>query len=240
MIARFFLILIPFFFVSRIFFRFFGRQKQLQVQNFDVFVASTMCLCVFVATKSKIMLIASLSPLIFSIFLSLRRKKESSEHQILTLLDQILMNMRAGNSFSSTINTLGEQNSQLRMWISRSQGPSSCQTNDQESEIIHGLRVCQERPTLAFNYLSALRTSLRFQNQLFQKQRAVTLQARAQAGTSAALFLLIFWGQIVFEPDFLEFLRATVGKGVVVLSLSLVLCGIWAVFKISRAGVMIV
>jgi Flp pilus assembly protein TadB len=226
-LVRILLMLTAFFFVTRTYFRCFGCKITRENQIIDVFVCELILFCVFYATKLKIILLLALLIPFFCIISSIKRKSVVIEDVISDFLDQILMNMRAGMSFGTAQMHLNPARGPWEKWISPS-------TNDQETEIVTVLRTCGENSSQTFKILSSFRHSLQLQMRLYQKQNAMTLQARAQAGVSVGLFAVLFLAQSLMQPDFLVFLNTSGGKLAVVISVSLVLGGVRWVFWLSR------
>lgn len=219
--------LTAFFFVTRTYFRSFGCEITRRNQIIDVFMCELILFCVFWATKLKIILLLALLVPIFCIISSIKSKKTAIEDVISDFLDQILMNMRAGMSFERAQMHLNPPRGPWEKWISPP-------TNDQETEIVTVLRACGENSSQTFKILSSFRHSLHLQMRLYQKQNAMTLQARAQAGVSVVLFVVLFLAQALMQPDFLVFLNSSGGKLALVTSVLFVSGGVRWVFWLSR------
>jgi len=234
MLVRILLMMTAIFFVTRTLFRCAGHRNTRENQKFDVFVCEVILFCVFFATKLKIFLIPVFFIPILYIIPSLKLKSVAIEDVIADFLDQILMNMRSGMSFESAQKHLNPPHGPWEKWILSSQTPANGSTNDQETEIVTVLRACFDNSTQTFKILSSFRHSLRLQTKLHQKQNAMTLQAKAQAGISVALFLVLFLAQWFLQPNFSNFLRSSGGRLALMTSLFLVGGGVKWVFWLSR------
>jgi Flp pilus assembly protein TadB len=216
-------------FVFRTIFRCIGQSK---MQKFEVLACLFVCWCAYFAVRMKIFIVFAAFIVISKIFGMIKNRIPKNNDELVSqYLDQLLMNMRAGLSFESAHRSLKE-NEKWEQWFSCSQIEKL--TNGQESEIISLLRICHLNPSQTFKVLSSYRTSLRLQNRLQQKRDSMTLQARAQAGVSIGLFIVLFCAQWFLQPDFIAYLQTSAGKLGITASVLLLGSGVLWVFKLSQ------
>jgi Flp pilus assembly protein TadB len=165
---------------------------------------------------------------------------QSTNRDLEEIIDEIILIMQTGVSYESAIFQISQRSRAGDDFFSfleseRHQNGKKIEISGVDRvEIAKILRFCRENSSLSFKMLLSLRHVLRLRRRLHHKQRSITLQARAQAVVSAAIFVVLVCAQWKINPEFQRFMASMAGRLVFCASTLLVGVGLYLVLALSR------
>lgn len=161
------------------------------------------------------------------------QKMKPRTQDFLHLTDEIMLNLKTGQSFLQIFRVLKSKNPNLeKIFAKQEKGLASRNTN--ENQFIEIIQFCSMHPSLSYKVLEAYKRKLKISKRLLEKQKTISVQPKAQAAISGVLYAAIFVFQWHFQPDFSLMFDNSLGRGLLFLSFVLILTGIYLVFRISK------
>jgi hypothetical protein len=145
----------------------------------------------------------------------------------LDFVEQLLLTMKTGKSYESAALEVVQSDDLWKKWHRQSENPN-------QEELICILGHCRKHSSQSYSLLTSFRKTLRQRLRLHEKQKLMTLQAKAQALVSSLIFVALTLSQWLINPDFRGFLSSAGGRLIFSLCFSLVFAGVVIVFNMSR------
>jgi len=220
-LAMIFVLLTSNFLILRTVLRIFG-QSPAMLKDFktDLLKMFAFIAIIFAIEKRFLIVICVQVAIIFAIS---RMKNRKEKNECSAIAQQIILFMRAGFSFESSLAKTYEDLHYV---------PESSTNGWVEFESV--LVKCKESPSLSFKLLNFYCKQEKLRQKLHTKQKNISLQAKMQSVVSCFLYFGVFFAQIVWNQDFSEVFNTVSGRLVFLLSLILLSAGVFFVFKLSQ------
>jgi hypothetical protein len=152
------------------------------------------------------------------------------------LLGEIILIMHTGTSFEGAMVLVGQRSQEAADLLKALDGDDFARSD--HSEVVKVLRFCRENSSVSYRLLHSLRQVLRLRRRLHGRQRSITLQARAQAIVSGAIYVLLLFTQWQLNPEFQKYMATRDGRMGLSASFLLVAAGLFVVTELARPGEM--
>lgn len=159
---------------------------------------------------------------------------------LLEFLNDVIMLMKAGNSFENALEQVGNSdfvfgNDVVAPTFTKNDAQKSQFCSKTVTKIGSVVSRCRKKSSQSIRILEVYKEIEVLRQRLRSKQHAITLQAKAQAIVIGIIYVLLFVLQWFLNPQFSTFLVTRVGFLVGVASFTSVSVGIWLVFRIGNS-----
>jgi Flp pilus assembly protein TadB len=232
--AKISLTFIAILFAFRTLIRNFSRAECVHARNFESIACVFMCVCAYTVTKNVLFIAvagfvgASLAKI------HADQMKNRQKFAVSDFVDALIAGMTSGISFEASARDLCARDFQFkRLWIMTEQARNAPTKDQNRGDFLSLILYCRENPSQSFKVLQSFRRTLKLERRLHDRHSAISLQAKAQAAVSGVLFVLLFATERMILPGYSAYIDSRDGRMGIFVSISLLVMGIFIIFKFS-------